>query len=274
MRRGCSPWSAPCCAGRRRARAAPAARLRRRCARRGPALPAPTTAPIPTSAPSGGTSPAGWSTGRRAARLPGHLLPLPAGQSTRPIPARFAADADPVRPRRPVRSHGRPAAARPARRPRRASAWPRPRPPTPTSCSTTGACGAAADGRFTHPGRRHATSRSTWRFAPTQPPLLQGEDGYSRKGPRPAQASHYYSLPHLAVTGTRDAAAASAMTVTGQAWLDREWSSTLLDPARGRLGLGRAQPRRRRGADGLPGPRRQGRRALGRRLAAASRTAA
>ena len=34
-----------------------------------------------------------------------------------------------------------------------------------------------------------------------QPPLLQGERGYSRKGPSPAQASYYYSLPQLRVSG-------------------------------------------------------------------------
>jgi predicted secreted hydrolase len=31
------------------------------------------------------------------------------------------------------------------------------------------------------------------RFAPTLPPLPQGEAGLSRKGPRPEQTSHYYS---------------------------------------------------------------------------------
>lgn len=66
-------------------------------------------------------------------------------------------------------------------------------------------------------------------FAPTQPVLLQGQDGYSRKGPSPAQASHYYSLPHLKTSGTV-VRAGKRVTVTGEAWLDREWSSTVLDP--------------------------------------------
>jgi predicted secreted hydrolase len=67
-------------------------------------------------------------------------------------------------------------------------------------------------------------------LAPTQPVLLQGDRGFSRKGPGAAQASYYYSLPHLRVSGaiTRDG---KRIPVTGQAWLDREWSSTLLDPA-------------------------------------------
>jgi predicted secreted hydrolase len=33
----------------------------------------------------------------------------------------------------------------------------------------------------------------------SQPLLLQGQAGFSQKGPRPAQASHYYSQPQLAV---------------------------------------------------------------------------
>ena len=38
-------------------------------------------------------------------------------------------------------------------------------------------------------------------LSPTQPLLLQGEAGFSRKGPELAQASHYYSQPQLAVAG-------------------------------------------------------------------------
>ncbi|SAL04618.1 Hydroxyneurosporene synthase (CrtC) [Caballeronia arationis] len=71
-------------------------------------------------------------------------------------------------------------------------------------------------------------------LAPTQAPLIQGERGYSQKGPRPEQASYYYSEPHLQVSGsvTRPAASDTAkgatVDVTGSAWLDHEWSSTLL----------------------------------------------
>ena len=66
-------------------------------------------------------------------------------------------------------------------------------------------------------------------FAPTQPLLLQGEAGYSRKGAEPAQASHYYSQPQLAVAGTV-AVGGSVSAVTGTAWLDHEWSSTVMAP--------------------------------------------
>ena len=66
-------------------------------------------------------------------------------------------------------------------------------------------------------------------FAPSQPPLLQGDAGYSRKGPDPAQSSHYYSQPQLAVTGTVTVGGA-ASAVTGIAWLDHEWSSEAMAP--------------------------------------------
>lgn len=65
----------------------------------------------------------------------------------------------------------------------------------------------------------------------TQPRLLQGEAGHSRKGPRPAQASHYYTQPQLATTATwRPEDGGAARTLQGVAWLDHEWSETLLDP--------------------------------------------
>jgi len=65
-------------------------------------------------------------------------------------------------------------------------------------------------------------------FRAAGPPLLQGEGGYSRKGARPEQASHYYSRPHLAVTGTVEWGG-RRRAVDGTAWLDHEWSSEILD---------------------------------------------
>jgi predicted secreted hydrolase len=66
------------------------------------------------------------------------------------------------------------------------------------------------------------------RLAPSQPLLLQGEGGFSRKGPRPAQASYYYSAPQLATTGTVTRGG-KAEAVNGFTWLDHEWSSQVLD---------------------------------------------
>jgi predicted secreted hydrolase len=63
----------------------------------------------------------------------------------------------------------------------------------------------------------------------TQPLLLQGDAGFSRKGPDEIQASHYLSEPQLAVRGTLRRAGGSA-PVAGLAWLDHEWSDQLMHP--------------------------------------------
>jgi predicted secreted hydrolase len=55
------------------------------------------------------------------------------------------------------------------------------------------------------------------------PLVLQGDGGYSVKSAG-GQASHYYSQPFYAVSGTLDLPG-GPVAVTGHAWLDREWSS-------------------------------------------------
>jgi predicted secreted hydrolase len=65
------------------------------------------------------------------------------------------------------------------------------------------------------------------RVEPTQPLLLQGQRGVSRKGPDPRQASYYYSRPHLAVSGSVRVGR-ETLPVGGTAWLDHEWSSEYL----------------------------------------------
>jgi predicted secreted hydrolase len=57
-------------------------------------------------------------------------------------------------------------------------------------------------------------------FASRVPLVLQGDKGFSRKGPAPDEASYYYSRPQLSVKGT-----ANGSPVSGTAWLDHEWSS-------------------------------------------------
>ena len=56
-----------------------------------------------------------------------------------------------------------------------------------------------------------------------RPLVLQGDAGYSRKSER-GQASYYFSQPYFKATGsiTIDD---KPVEVTGQAWMDREWSS-------------------------------------------------
>ena len=64
-------------------------------------------------------------------------------------------------------------------------------------------------------------------FAASQPILLQGEHGFSRKGPNPLQSSYYYSRPQLAVSGSVERSGRT-LSVSGRAWLDHEWSSEVL----------------------------------------------
>jgi predicted secreted hydrolase len=66
-------------------------------------------------------------------------------------------------------------------------------------------------------------------LAATQPILLQGQGGWSRKGPGEAQASRYYSEPQLDVAGTLTLDGRS-VAVRGRAWLDHEWSDAFLAP--------------------------------------------
>ncbi|HZV92606.1 MAG TPA: carotenoid 1,2-hydratase [Caldimonas sp.] len=66
-------------------------------------------------------------------------------------------------------------------------------------------------------------------FDATEPVLVQGQDGISRKGPAPAEFSHYYSEPQLAARG-HVALDGRAHEVTGRAWLDHEWSDSFLAP--------------------------------------------
>jgi predicted secreted hydrolase len=68
------------------------------------------------------------------------------------------------------------------------------------------------------------------RLQQTQPVLLQGDAGLSRKGPQPEQASYYYSEPQLETSGTL-ALQGRRYDVAGRAWLDHEWSEEVLDPS-------------------------------------------
>jgi predicted secreted hydrolase len=66
-------------------------------------------------------------------------------------------------------------------------------------------------------------------FDTTQPVLLQGEGGVSKKGPADAQTSRYYSEPQLAVQGTLKLDG-KPIAVQGRAWLDHEWSDSFIPP--------------------------------------------
>ena len=60
----------------------------------------------------------------------------------------------------------------------------------------------------------------------TRPIVRQGERGLSRKGP--GGASYYYSVPRIDATGTV-AVDGARHQVAGAAWLDREWTTGVLE---------------------------------------------
>jgi predicted secreted hydrolase len=61
------------------------------------------------------------------------------------------------------------------------------------------------------------------------PPVSHGERGLDRKGGREGNASYYYSVPRLATRGTIRVGE-QEFDVSGLAWLDREWSTSALEP--------------------------------------------
>lgn len=64
---------------------------------------------------------------------------------------------------------------------------------------------------------------------PRKPLVLQGEKGLSRKNSMPGGASYYYSFTRLDATGSIRNGERNE-TVQGTAWLDREWSTSVLAP--------------------------------------------
>jgi predicted secreted hydrolase len=61
--------------------------------------------------------------------------------------------------------------------------------------------------------------------APAKPVVLQGDRGLSRKGPEPGNASHYYSFTRMPARGVVRLGA-ETLDVSGEAWMDREWSTS------------------------------------------------
>jgi predicted secreted hydrolase len=61
-------------------------------------------------------------------------------------------------------------------------------------------------------------------LSPAKPPAIHGSQGVSRKGSKPEEASHYYSLTRLSTTGTL-MVKGERIPVTGQSWMDHEFGS-------------------------------------------------
>ena len=103
------------------------------------------------------------------------------------------------------------------------------------SASTTDSDVQLGDWSLNHDGAIYIAQAGAQDFAfklnlhETQPLLLQGERGLSRKGPQARQASFYYSLPQLQVSG-QISVDRQTLPVQGRAWLDHEWSQAMLHP--------------------------------------------
>lgn len=61
----------------------------------------------------------------------------------------------------------------------------------------------------------------------TKPIVLQGDNGLSRKGDEEGNASYYYSMTRMQTDGTVSVGG-QAFEVSGESWMDREWSTTAL----------------------------------------------
>jgi len=93
---------------------------------------------------------------------------------------------------------------------------------TPAAVSPAGLSPAIA-----RPWTLHAQDQGyelTLELQPLGQPVLNGEEGLSRKASERGAASYYYSIPRIAVRGKVLRAGVSS-DVQGLAWLDREWGS-------------------------------------------------
>ncbi|WP_408888941.1 lipocalin-like domain-containing protein [Myxococcus faecalis] len=64
---------------------------------------------------------------------------------------------------------------------------------------------------------------------PGKPPVLEGERGLSQKSAEPGNASYYYSMTRMPSRGTVKVEG-QTYAVTGESWMDREWSTSALGP--------------------------------------------
>ena len=62
-----------------------------------------------------------------------------------------------------------------------------------------------------------------------KPPVVHGIDGINQKGAQPGNASHYYSLTRMPTKGTI-AIDGETFEVTGETWMDHEFSTSFLEP--------------------------------------------
>jgi len=89
---------------------------------------------------------------------------------------------------------------------------------------------AAATGTDTTPMRLQATDADfsiDLTLDPAKPKVLQGDRGYDPKGPDPGNASYYVSFTRMETAGTV-VVGDDTLSVSGQSWMDHEWSTSAL----------------------------------------------
>ncbi|MCP3099819.1 carotenoid 1,2-hydratase [Myxococcus sp. K15C18031901] len=92
--------------------------------------------------------------------------------------------------------------------------------------------GAQSTGEAMWPVRLHAeTDEASLELTlePGKPPVLEGDRGLSQKSAEPGNASYYYSMTRMPSRGTVQVEG-KRYAVTGESWMDREWSTSALGP--------------------------------------------
>ena len=89
---------------------------------------------------------------------------------------------------------------------------------------------AEGDGKATRLRAQEGDIAIDLTVSPAKPVVLQGDRGLSPKGPEPGNASFYYSLTRMPTQGTIRLGT-ETLEVSGEAWMDREWSTSALGAA-------------------------------------------
>jgi predicted secreted hydrolase len=86
---------------------------------------------------------------------------------------------------------------------------------------------AQGDGSFTRLRASEGDVALDLSVSPAKPVVLQGDRGVSRKGPAPGNASLYYAFTRMPARGVVRLGG-ETLEVSGEAWMDREWSTSAL----------------------------------------------
>ncbi len=87
---------------------------------------------------------------------------------------------------------------------------------------------AKLDGDMHHISAARDDVELDLRLTPSKPIVLHGENGLSRKGPTPGNASYYYSVTRMASSGVLRIGG-EEFQVTGNSWMDHEFSTSFLE---------------------------------------------